>query len=115
MNNSSLVKWRHFEAEIIRTGEAMQTVPQSHNDSWRVDETYVKVKKVWLYPYRPVDSQGNTLELLLCPTRDTGAAKRFFSKTPGESSNAAQMGTRVMLAGTVSRVSIWSKCMRERR
>ena len=34
------------------------------NDSWRVDETYVKVKKVWMYLYRVVDSQGNTLEFL---------------------------------------------------
>ncbi len=31
------------------------------NDSWRVDETYVKVKKVWMYLYRAVDSQGKTL------------------------------------------------------
>ena len=50
-------------------------------DSWRVDETYVKVKKVWMYLYRAVDSQGNTLEFLLSPTRDAEAAKRFFSKT----------------------------------
>ncbi len=52
-------------------------------DSWRVDETYVKVKKVWMYLYRAVDSQGNTLEFLLSPTRDAEAAKRFFSKTLG--------------------------------
>jgi transposase, IS6 family len=50
-------------------------------DSWRVDETYVKFKKVWMYLYRAVDSQGNTLELLLSPTRDVETAKRFFSKT----------------------------------
>jgi IS6 family transposase len=50
-------------------------------DSWRVDETYVKVKKVWMYLYRAVDSQGNTLEFLLSPTRDAQAAKRFFSQT----------------------------------
>ena len=50
------------------------------NDSWRVDETYIKVKKVWTYLYRAVDSQGNTLEFLLTPTRDAQAAKRFFSK-----------------------------------
>jgi transposase, IS6 family len=50
-------------------------------DSWRVDETYVKVKKVWMYLYRAVDSQGNTLEFLLSPTRDAQAAKRFFAKT----------------------------------
>ncbi len=50
-------------------------------DSWRVDETYVKVKKVWMYLYRAVDSQGNTLEFRLSPTRDAQAAKGFFSKT----------------------------------
>ena len=51
------------------------------HDSWRVDETYVKVKKVWMYLYRAVDSQGYTLEFRLSPTRDAQAAKRFFSKT----------------------------------
>jgi IS6 family transposase len=50
------------------------------NDSWRVDETYIKMKKSWMYLYRAVDSQGNTLEFLLSPTRNAQAAKRFFSK-----------------------------------
>jgi transposase, IS6 family len=50
------------------------------NDSWRVDETYIKIKKVWTYLYRAVDSDGNTLEFLLSPTRDAEAAKRFFLK-----------------------------------
>jgi len=49
-------------------------------DSWRVDETSIKVKKVWMYLYRAVDSAGNTLEFLLSPTRDAQAAKRFFVK-----------------------------------
>jgi IS6 family transposase len=52
-------------------------------DSWRVDETYVKVKGVWMYLYRAVDSQGNTLEFQLSPARDTQAAKRFFTKALG--------------------------------
>ncbi len=47
------------------------------NDSWRVDETYIKIKKVWFYLYRAVDSEGKTLEFLLSPTRDAEAAKRF--------------------------------------
>jgi IS6 family transposase len=50
------------------------------NDSWKVDETYIKVRKTWMYLYRAVDSQGNTLEFLLSPTRDAEAAKRFFLK-----------------------------------
>src|SRR5258708_7101362 len=55
------------------------------NDSWRVDETYVKVKGAWMYLYRAVDSQGNTLEFLLSATRDSQAAKRFFRKALGAS------------------------------
>ena len=53
--------------------------------SWRVDETYVRVKTVWMYLSRAVDSEGNTLEFLLSPTRDTVAAKQFFQKTLGAS------------------------------
>jgi IS6 family transposase len=51
------------------------------NDSWRVDETYIKAKKVWMYLYRAVDAQGNTLEFLLSPRRDGEATKRIFAKT----------------------------------
>jgi transposase, IS6 family len=50
------------------------------NDSWRVDETYIKVKGEWLYLYRAVDSTGNTLEFLLRETRDTQEAKRFLAR-----------------------------------
>jgi len=50
------------------------------NDSWRVDETYIKIKGTWTYLYRAVDSEGNTLEFLLSPTRDAEAAKRFLIK-----------------------------------
>lgn len=55
------------------------------NDSWRVDETYVKVKGVWMYLYRAVDSQGNTVEFHLSVTRDAPAAQRFFAKALGAS------------------------------
>jgi IS6 family transposase len=50
-------------------------------DSWRVDETYIKVKKQWMYLYRAVDAQGNTLDFRFSSTRDTKAAMRFFLKT----------------------------------
>ncbi len=50
-------------------------------DSWRVDETYIKVKKEWVYLYRAVDTQGNTLEFFFSATRDAKAAKCFFLKT----------------------------------
>jgi transposase, IS6 family len=50
------------------------------NESWRVDETYIKIKKEWVYLYRAVDSSGNTLDFFLSPTRDAQAAKHFFLK-----------------------------------
>jgi IS6 family transposase len=50
------------------------------NDSWRVDETYIKVKREWKYLYRAVDSMGNTLDFMLSAKRDGKAAARFFRK-----------------------------------
>ena len=46
--------------------------------SWRVDETYVKVKGRWMYLYRAVDARGQTIDFLLSAKRD--AARRFFRK-----------------------------------
>jgi transposase-like protein len=48
-------------------------------DSWRVDETYIKVKGQWVYLYRAVDKQSRTVDFLLSKRRDVAAAKRFFS------------------------------------
>jgi transposase, IS6 family len=50
------------------------------NGSWRVDETYIKVKGRWAYLYRAVDSTGQTIDFLLSAERDAEAAKRFFRK-----------------------------------
>lgn len=50
------------------------------NDSWKIDETYIKIKGVWKYLYRAVDSAGNTLDFLLTAKRDAKAAKRFLHK-----------------------------------
>jgi transposase-like protein len=48
--------------------------------SWRVDETYIKIKGKWTYLYRAVDKQGLTVDFLLSEQRDIAAAKRFFAK-----------------------------------
>ena len=56
------------------------------NKSYRVDETYVKVKGEMKYLYRAVDSTGQTIDFLLTAKRDAAAAKRFFRQvfqTPG--------------------------------
>ena len=50
------------------------------NDSWRVDETYIKIKGKDRDLYRAVDSTGQTLDFLLTAHRDAQAAKRFLRK-----------------------------------
>jgi IS6 family transposase len=50
------------------------------NDSYRVDETSIKMKKQWSYLYRAVDSMGATLDFMLSATRDADAAEQLFRK-----------------------------------
>jgi transposase-like protein len=48
--------------------------------SWRMDETYVKIRGKWRYLYRAVDKDGNTIDFLLRAHRDKAAALRYFEK-----------------------------------
>jgi transposase-like protein len=51
--------------------------------SWRLDETYIKVKGQWRYLYRAVDTYGHTIDFLRTEHRDTEAALRFLKKAIG--------------------------------
>src|SRR5512144_2079083 len=48
--------------------------------SWRMDETYIKIKGQWKYRYRAVDKEGQTIDFLLTAHRDKKAAWRFLKK-----------------------------------
>src|SRR5215475_3922812 len=48
--------------------------------SWRLDETYVRVKGEWKYLHRAVDKDGHTIDFLLTPQRDRAAAEAFLRK-----------------------------------
>ncbi len=50
------------------------------NTSWRVDETYIKVRGKWHFLYRAVDKHGKTVDFLLRPDRGIAAAQAFFRK-----------------------------------
>jgi IS6 family transposase len=59
------------------------------NDSWRVDETYIRVKGKSVYLYRAVDSSGATIDYLLSAKRDAAAAERFLAKALGGENHPA--------------------------
>src|SRR5688572_6748972 len=63
--------------------EAFHPRKRSVWTSWRMDETYIKVKGEWRYLYRAVDKYGKTIHFLLTKHRDKAAARRFLNKAIG--------------------------------
>jgi putative transposase len=51
-------------------------------DSWRMDETYTKIKGRWVYYYRAVDKHGAIVDFYLSETRNEPATRAFFNKAP---------------------------------
>ena len=49
-------------------------------NSWRMDETYIKVAGQWKYLYRAVDKCGDTVDFLLTAKRDLAAARRYLER-----------------------------------
>ena len=78
IDHSTLQRWvERFSSLLV--GRFHKRKKATHS-SWRMDETYIKVKGKWLYLYRAVDKYGATIDFLLRSRRDTQAAKCFFKK-----------------------------------
>ena len=75
--------WRWVQRYAPEVNRRLRSRLKLTNDSWRVDETYIRVKGKWVYLYRAVDSTGATIDFLLSAKRDTVAAKRFLTKGLG--------------------------------
>ena len=63
-----------------RIAEEAKKRQQSIAGSWRMDETYIKVKGQWTYLYRAIDKYGNTVDFMLSKHRDEAAATAFFKQ-----------------------------------
>ncbi|MGB7922763.1 MAG: IS6 family transposase [Pyrinomonadaceae bacterium] len=77
VSHTTILRWvqryvPEFEKKWSRYAQPVGT-------SWRVDETYIKVRGRWAYLYRAVDKQGLTVDFLLSEHRDIAAAKWFFT------------------------------------
>src|ERR1700674_2981420 len=88
MAHTTIMRWvqryaPEFERRWRRFAEAV-------GQSWRVDETYVKIRGEWCYLYRAVDRAGRTVDFRLSAKRDVAAAKGFFRKAIKSQQRAPQ-------------------------
>lgn len=76
VDHTILFRW--IQASAPELDKRMRPHLRMTNGSWRVDETYIRVKGEWVYLYRAVDAAGQTIDFVLSAKRDAAAAKRFF-------------------------------------
>ncbi len=76
--HTTVMRWVQHYVPVFERRWKKYARPVS--SSWRVDETYIRVKGRWTYLYRAVDKEGMTVDFLLSEHRDISAAKRFFTK-----------------------------------
>ncbi len=78
VDHTTLFRW--IQAYAAELEKCVRPHLRMTNGSWRVDETYIRVKGEWVYLYCAVDAAGQTIDFLLSVKRDAIAAKRFFRK-----------------------------------
>jgi IS6 family transposase len=81
VDHTTIYRWvQKYGPELDkRTRWYRQTSPW-FSDSWRVDETYIRVGGKWCYLYRAVTKDGRTLDFYISTRRNTQAATRFWEK-----------------------------------
>ena len=89
--HTTILRWvQHYTPEFQkRWNRFARTV----GGSWRMDETYVRVKGHWTYLYRAVDKRGETVDFYLSQKRDVNAAKTFLRKAM----NSQRVPTKITL------------------
>ena len=85
VHHTTIMRWVQQYSPILNRKIRKHLNPT--NDSWRVDETYIKIKGKWCYLYRAVDSRGDTIEFWISEKRDKKSTKYFFKKALKSSHN----------------------------
>jgi transposase, IS6 family len=87
LNVDHTTVWRWVQYYGPELEQRLRRYRKATNKSWRVDETYVRVKGRWCYLYRAIDSTGATIDFLLSALRDADAAKCLFRKALSDPSH----------------------------
>jgi len=77
-SHTTIMRWVHQYSPELK--KRLKKFLKQSNDPYRIDETYIKVKGIWHYLYRAVDSEGNTLDWMLSKKRNQEAAEKFFKQ-----------------------------------
>ena len=78
VDHATLNRW--VERYAGQVAEDARRRKRPTDRSWRMDETYIKVKGQWVYLYRAVDKFGKTLDFMLSERRNKPAAIKFFAR-----------------------------------
>ena len=81
VDHTTLYRWVKAYSTILE--ENFQKRKRSVGTSWRMDETYIKVRGKWVYLYRAVDKEGLTVDYRLSSKRDMSAAANFLCRAIG--------------------------------
>jgi putative transposase len=118
VDHSTIQRWVFkFSKEVEKN---MHKRKKQVCDSWRMDETYIKVKGRDMYLYRAVDKYGNTVDFLLTKRRQKMSAQKFFNKAIGNNGkprivNIDKSGSNSSAILTVNKRSLSTKKIKIRK
>ena len=118
VDHSTIQRWVFkFSKEVEKN---MHKRKKQVCDSWRMDETYIKVKGRDMYLYRAVDKYGNTVDFLLTRWRQKMSAQKFFNKAIGNNGkprivNIDKSGSNSSAILTVNKRSLSTKKIKIRK